>query len=149
MTEPKKRGRKPGSKTGPRTMIFIMMSVKNGSLVEYKYTTNDPELSTESKAKDEFHIKYGFLPEKIYGPFYDVKGTSKTPIVETKSLDNPEMEEVFGTVKVDDWIGTAFKIKNSDKLYFIPIKEAVATGKKQPMNKIISLAQAQIQAEIS
>lgn len=132
--EVKKRGRKKGSKTGPRPIIYVLVSSDKNGVVSKKYSSTT-DISVEELKKD-FYTLFNVTDCKTFGPFYDVKGlmsksSSKDDDEDDVMPDTENLDKNIGQGKTNGWMGQVFSLKGKDDVvFFVPESEVIPSGKK-------------------
>jgi len=72
-----KRGRKLGTKIGPRKVYFVCAAVENGDIVEEEICFDRPEDATAENAANTFKEKFLVEPSVVRGPYHMVKSLQK------------------------------------------------------------------------
>lgn len=142
--EVKKRGRKKGSKTGPRAIIYIAAGLNsNSDLVSKRYSSTNPEEISEEDVKTQFENDFKAIDVSVWGPFYDVKGLTQVKSIKSEPqlpVDNLELGAPKGTGVFDGWEGLVFEIKDNDQMiFYIPQKEITPSGRKLPTGKAVAV----------
>lgn len=93
--EVKKRGRKPGQTTGPRSVFWVLSS--NTNCIQIESSINDDYEKSQEQAVDFFEKKFQTKPTTILGPYHHFKGMKPQENKTTQTVENQDI--VFSDIK--------------------------------------------------
>lgn len=153
----KTRGRPKGSKTGPRSVIWVGVNFAK-SIIEKIYSPKD--LSEEDvkgfssdQAKEIFVTSFGCEPDELIGPFHDKKtgiaNTAKTAsesdnvlTVNVNSITG--ISNALGEAEHNDWKGRVFAIEGRDDVVLFIPQEDLTGNKNRNMPAAMPIAKNNI-----
>lgn len=143
--EPKKRGRKPGTKS-PRQIFCLCVGVVESSLEVEELQVEGDKASTDeqlvAQATSQFESKHGEAPEVVKGPYFQRKGAStyqrkrdsiRIPVDEIEFTRDKSVAEYNG------WeVGVRYIEGRADAAYVIFKKQIEGEKKKaKPPAKVV------------
>jgi hypothetical protein len=130
--EVKKRGRKPGQTTGPRSVFWVLSS--NTNCIQVESSINDDYEKSQEQAISFFKEKFKMDPMTILGPYHHFKGMKPQNNKTTQTIENQDI--VFSDIKEEieldgkTFVGLKGKVSATGKnVMLIEPKDSVGSAR--------------------